>query len=335
MSDRTAEILKKFSDCTVGVIGDMIADVYIFGRPERLSREAPVPIIQWESEEVVPGGAANTMANLLSLGAKVYPVSVVGNDSAGDALMGWFKDRKKFRREGVVVQAGYGTIVKTRVLAGDVHTAKQQVVRIDKGRPGVPKTAWDIVRGYIKEADGEVDAWVVADYGYGLLGNLARMDLGKIAKNKPVVVDSRHHIGAYGGVTIVTPNETEAAELSGMPVLPFLDDETVGEAAKTLVTKLNLQAALLTRGNRGMVLAERDFKEPFYISISGSDQIVDVSGAGDTVSAAIGLALAAGANFREAAAIANYAAGIVVMKVGTAQCGLEELTEAMGVEIIK
>ncbi len=331
MSSRTAEILEKFSGCTIGVIGDMIADVYIYGRPERLSREAPVVIIQGESEKTVPGGAANTRANLLTLGATVYPVSVVGDDRAGKALMASFEAGDRFHTEGVISRKDYNTIVKTRVFAGDVHTAKQQVVRIDKGRPGVSKEAWDKIRAYIRVADEKVDAWVVADYGYGLLGNLARMDLGEIAKKKPVVVDSRHHLGAYGGVTIVTPNENEAAALSGMPVLPFLDDKVVGNAAGTLLTKLKLQAALITRGNRGMVLAEQGIAEPFFIPISGSDDIVDVSGAGDTVSSTIALALAAGANFREAAALANFAAGVVVMKSGTAPCHFEERVEATGV----
>jgi rfaE bifunctional protein kinase chain/domain len=330
MSSRTAEILEKFSGCTIGVIGDMIADVYIYGRPERLSREAPVVIIQWESEKTVPGGAANTMANLLTLGATVYPVSVIGDDRAGRDLMTAFKSKDGFHTEGVIASKDYNTIVKTRVFAGDVHTAKQQVVRIDRGRPGVSKEVWDRTRAYIRVADKEVDAWVVADYGYGLLGNLARMDLGEIAKKKPVIVDSRHHLGAYGGVTIVTPNETEAAALSGMPVLPFLDDKTVGDAAGALVTKLNLQAALITRGNKGMVLAEQGVAGPFFIPISGSDEIVDVSGAGDTVSSTIALALAAGANFREAAALANFAAAVVVMKSGTAPCHYDELVDATG-----
>ena len=320
------DIIQGFSDRTVGVIGDMMLDIYIMGRPARLSREAPVLVVEFEEEEIRPGGAANAVNNIRSLGAKSLAVGVVGEDEYGVKL------RESLLLNGVNVEglfAGdkYNTITKTRVLAGDIHTVKQQVLRIDRGKTTRPDAHTShAVAEFLKSSRSGVDCWIVSDYGYGLIHGEIENGLGDLAQETPVVADSRYNVKEFSRITAVTPNEAEAMNFGRY----YLKDETdLFVIGRQMLDILFLKCALITRSNEGMILFERD-KDPVEIPVVGPKEIVDVSGAGDTVVAAFGLSLAGGATPEQAARIANCAASVVVMKSGTATCSQEELLTAAG-----
>ncbi len=318
------EIIRSFSDQTVGVIGDMMLDIYVMGRPARLSREAPVIVVEFEEEEIRPGGAANAVSNICSLGAKSLAVGIVGTDDYGSRL------REVLLSNGISVdglfsEESYTTITKTRVLAGDIHTVKQQVLRIDRGQ-GIrsdASTTHEVVN-FMESARSEVDCWLVSDYGYGLIHGEVENTLGDLARSTPVVADSRYNVKEFARITAVTPNEAEAMNFGRY----YLKDETdLFVIGRQMLDILFLKCALITRGNEGMIIFERG-KDPVEIPVVGSAESVDVSGAGDTVVAAFGLSLACGATPEQAARIANCAASVVVMKSGTATCSQEELLAA-------
>jgi rfaE bifunctional protein kinase chain/domain len=318
------DIIQGFSDRTVGVIGDMMLDIYIMGRPARLSREAPVVVVEFEEEDTRPGGAANAVNNIRSLGARSLAVGVIGNDEYGVKL------RESLLENGVNVDglfAGddYTTITKTRVLAGDIHTVKQQVLRVDRGKiikPGAHATQG--MAEFLRRTRSDVDCWLVSDYGYGLIHGEIENALGELAQGTPVVADSRYNVKEFSRITAVTPNEAEAMNFGRY----YLKDETdLFVIGRQMLEILFLKCALITRGNEGMILFERD-RDPVEIPVVGPTDIVDVSGAGDTVVGAFGLSLAGGATPEQAARIANCAASVVVMKSGTATCSQGELLAA-------
>lgn len=326
MSQKTySEIVESFQGRTVGVIGDMMLDIYVMGRPARLSREAPVIVVEFESEDVRPGGAANAVSNICSLGAKAIAVGMIGDDAYGTRL------RETLLESGVDVEGlfaveGYTTITKTRVLAGDIHTVKQQVMRIDRGKGGRPdpRTAHAVME-FLNRTGPDVDCWLVSDYGYGFIDGGIENSLGDLARQTPVVADSRYNVKEFARITAVTPNEAEAVNFGKY----YLKDETdLFVIGRQMLDILFLECALITRGNQGMIVFERD-KEPEEIPVVGSSESVDVSGAGDTVAAAFGLSLASGATAGQAARIANCAASVVVMKSGTATCSRDELLAAV------
>jgi rfaE bifunctional protein kinase chain/domain len=325
MKKKLLSLLGKFKGKRVGVIGDVVADVYISGTPTRISREAPVLIIRHEEEWLVPGSAANAAANLLALGADVRPVGLIGDDSAGDMVRRYFRERG-VDVSGLVSAKGTGTTTKMRVLAGDTHTSKQQVVRVDREFRGSTPEARGKLDRALASADDYVDAWLVSDYGYGTINENSVKILSQTAKKgKLVVGDSRYLLGTFNGFTLVTPNEEEAGALAGAGLS---EDAVLASRGETLRKRFNWKALLVTRGNRGMALFQSG-KKPAFIPIAGSADIVDVSGAGDTVAAAATLALLGGASFLEAAHIANFAASVVVMKRGTATLNIGELSEAI------
>jgi rfaE bifunctional protein kinase chain/domain len=325
------KIIDTFPRMKVGVVADLIADIYIYGRPFKLSREAPVIIVRYEGEELVPGGGANTVNNIAKLGARVFPVGVVGEDEAGRRLRAYF-EAAGVETGGVFLSSNRGTISKTRLLAGDLHASKRQVVRIDKEpNSTVSPTLEGQILGYMEETDKLVDAWVVSDYGYDMITPGVLKKVKAFAMKKPVVVDSRYRVCDFTGVTILAPNEQEAETASGIPINGEGDLLKIGQA---LMDKLNPQVLLITRGNQGMMLFDRSGGVE-NISISGPNEVTDVTGAGDTVTALLGLALPAGANFSQAARLSNYAAGVVVMKNGTATLTREELLEAIQKEASK
>jgi D-glycero-beta-D-manno-heptose-7-phosphate kinase len=318
-------LIERFRDKKICVLGDVIADVYIYGRPHKLSREAPVVVIKYEHESLCPGSAGNTVNNLLALGARVFPIASIGRDEAGDRLMAHFSNQPSVDTKGLVRYNGR-TVTKTRILAGDTHTSKQQVIRIDREiETPIPDEVRLELRRRLAEVASEVDAIVLSDYEYGLIDDEMIAFAADIVRDKIVVGDSRYNLKKFRGITLITPNESEAYALAGMG--GGRDIEEVGAA---IMASMDVQALLITRGNKGMSLFLRR-GGIHHIPISGSDEIADVTGAGDTVAAAVALALASGADFLTASKIANYAAGIVVMKRGTAVVTLDELRKAIAI----
>ncbi|HET9697634.1 MAG TPA: PfkB family carbohydrate kinase [Terriglobales bacterium] len=323
-TERLRHILNTFPEVTVTVVGDMVADEFIFGEISRVSREAPVLILKHRERSVVPGGGANAVYNLADLGVNVLPVGVVGNDEPGRMLLQRFK-QKHIPLSGIQKSRDYSTVTKTRVLAGMTHTSRQQVVRYDREPEAPPpdRTLRDLIfaaRKFVRASD----AVLISDYGYGaatpeILRLLSVPDI-------PVTVDSRYRMLDYIGATAATPNEPEVEEALGVKI--GHDQEKLHWAANELMKRMKLESVVITRGRDGMLALEKKHK-PVAIPIHGSDQVTDVTGAGDTVIATFTAALAAGASTEEAARLANYAGGIVVMKRGTATVSREELLAAI------
>jgi D-glycero-beta-D-manno-heptose-7-phosphate kinase len=321
------ELIERFKDKRICVVGDVIADIYIYGRPHKLSREAPVIVIKYEEERLFPGSAGNTINNLLAMGAQVFPIACLGRDEAGERLMGHFASLPNVSLEGLVRHDGR-TVTKTRILAGDTHTSKQQVIRVDRETEGPLSEDVRIqLRRRFMDCAPSCDAVVLSDYEYGLLDKEMIAYAGGLAKEKTVVGDSRFNLRHLDGITLITPNESEAYALAGLEA-----SCDVNEVGSKIMAFMDVSALLITRGNKGMSLFLRD-GTTHHIPISGTDEIADVTGAGDTVAAAVSLALASGADFYTASVIANHAAGIVVMKTGTAVVTAEELKAVLSAEL--
>jgi rfaE bifunctional protein kinase chain/domain len=317
------ELIDRFKEKHICVVGDVIADIYIYGKPHKLSREAPVVVIRYEDESLCPGSAGNTINNLLALGAHVHPVSCIGRDEAGDKLYAHFAGQEKIDLDGLVRHDGR-TVTKTRILAGDRHTSKQQVIRIDREMEGpLPEALRADLRRKLADLIHRMDAVILSDYEYGLIDRQMRAVAAEAARTKIVVGDSRRRLEECKGITLITPNESEAYALAGCEA--ETDVELVGGR---IIGFMGVEALLITRGNKGMTLFLKD-GQIRHIPIYGSDEIADVTGAGDTVTAAATLALASGADFYAASRIANCAAGIVVMKTGTAVATADELKGAI------
>lgn len=328
-----AERVEKFSTKTIVLLGDFVADEFRYGEISRVSREAPVLILKHRETQVVPGGGANAANNLASLGAKVLPISVVGDDAAGDALFQYFR-QKGVNTSGILRAKGRATPTKSRFLAGWAHTVAQQVLRFDYEPQaplpdGIPKK----IQQKLSASLGKVDALAISDYGFGVATpELVRDVVGKSRKSLPVTLDARYGLHSYAksGVTFATPNEAELEAEHHTTI--GADAAELARAGRATLSSMKLQALLVTRGRHGMALFEAG--ERFtHIPVHGSDQAVDVTGAGDTVLAAYTLALACGASPLEAAQIANIAGGLVVMKRGTATVSRQELLDAIRSEI--
>jgi D-glycero-beta-D-manno-heptose-7-phosphate kinase len=310
---------------TVAVVGDVVADEFVYGRVARVSREAPVLILEYDSTEIVPGGGGNAANNVAALGGHAALVAVVGRDEPGRRLMTALHSRVD--RGAIVRVAGRATPIKTRILAGGVHSAKQQVVRVDRGvNAPVTATARAAFERRALAASVQADAVLVSDYGSGLVTPALVARLRAALRRQrlpiPVLVDTRYRLLDYRGLTACTPNESEVEQALGVQI----DDDlgALERAGRRLLETTGMQCVLITRGGRGMALFVPD-APTVHIPIVGSDEIADVTGAGDTVMATMALALASGATFEAAAHLANHAAGIVVMKRGTATVTAAEL----------
>ncbi|MGQ0735567.1 MAG: bifunctional heptose 7-phosphate kinase/heptose 1-phosphate adenyltransferase [Acidobacteriota bacterium] len=327
-SDRLLDLVDRFSRTRIVVFGDVIADEYVYGRVARVSREAPVLILEYDSTEILPGGAGNAASNAAALGARVVLVGLVGRDEPGRRLSASLP--RRITRDRLVTPADYRTPVKTRILAGGVHSAKQQVVRIDRRNDGVTDRHRTAVQRAAYGAARRADAVLVSDYGLGIVTPSFVADLARrvraLEPETPVLIDSRYSLTRYSRLSACTPNESEVEQALDTT----LDDSprALERAGRTLLTRTRMSAVLVTRGSRGMALFEPG-KPTVHIPIFGSDQIADVTGAGDTVMATMTLALAAGGTFEEAARLANYAGGLVVMKRGTATVSADELRAAV------
>jgi rfaE bifunctional protein kinase chain/domain len=324
---RLGSVLDRFGTIRMAVVGDLIADEFIYGQIDRVSREAPVLILRYDSTEIVPGGAGNAANNAAALGARVDVVGVAGRDEAGGRMLAALE--RHARVDGVVLAAGYATPVKTRILAGGIHSAKQQVVRIDRAAGPLPAAAVrQIDRALVRAARG-ADVVVLSDYGSGLLTpDRWRHALAAARRTKPplVLVDSRYALTGFTGLTACTPNESEVEAMLGVRIGD--DRDALERAGRMLLRRLACRAVLVTRGSRGMALFVPGARTD-HIPIVGSDQVTDVTGAGDTVIVVFALAIAAGAAFADAARLANYAGGLVVMKRGTATVSAAELRAAV------
>ncbi|MGH7311969.1 MAG: bifunctional heptose 7-phosphate kinase/heptose 1-phosphate adenyltransferase, partial [Candidatus Rokuibacteriota bacterium] len=274
------------------------------------------------------GGAANAAHNIHALGARVLPVGVIGRDRAGEELVALFH-AAGVPTDGIVTEAGRPTPVKTRIMAGGYQATRQQVVRLDREpTEELDPTSEDGLLGRLTSLAAHADAIVLSDYGYGTLTPRLYERIRSIARRRTIIItaDSRYDLPRFGGVTAATPNEAELGELTGTAV----DDERgLEKAGRQLLERLDALMLLVTRGSQGLALLERDGATTF-IPIFGSDEIADVTGAGDTVIGTFTVALAAGCSPVEAATLANMAGGLVVMKRGTATVTRVELAQALG-----
>lgn len=326
---RLLQLTEAMKGKLVVVYGDIVADRFIYGTPKRISREAPVLILRQYRDDVLLGGAGNAINNIFSLGGLPVPVSVLGTDAAASALIGKLA-ADGIECGGIMRAERYGTPTKVRILGGMPHATRQQIVRYDiEDQFEMTAPEADQFSGLLRDAIGMCHAALISDYGYGVVRPNVVAQLTDHAKGKPVTLDSRYDLLDYPGVTAATPNEEEAAAAAGTSLWNGNEDDKINEVALTLQQSLDAEAVLVTRGSRGMALLERDQREPLLIPVYGTDQVSDVTGAGDTVIATFTLALAAQASFAEAAKLANYAGGIVVMKMGTATVSNAELRHAI------
>jgi D-glycero-beta-D-manno-heptose-7-phosphate kinase len=327
-TERLKKIVEAFPKVTITVVGDLVADEFIFGEISRVSREAPVLILKHRERTVVPGGGANAINNLADLGVNVLPVGVVGDDEAGRLLLKAFR-RKHIPVTGVLKDKSYTTVTKTRILAGMTHTARQQVVRVDREPESEPNR--HLKREFVlaaREYARVSDALLISDYGYGAASPAilnAIRERGRL-DGVPIILDSRYRMLQYSGVAAATPNEPEVEAALGVRV--GNDWARLCSAGEQVMSRMNLQSLVITRGRDGMAAFTGKHK-PVDVPIFGSDQVADVTGAGDTVIATFAAAFAAGASTEEAAYLANYAGGIVVMKRGTATVSAQELLDAL------
>jgi rfaE bifunctional protein kinase chain/domain len=303
------------------VVGDLVADHYVYGQTDRVSREAPVLIVRYESSEVKLGGAGNVAANLRSLGGQVVLVGVLGKDEMGEALERCCSDVGIGLRG--LKNAALKTETKMRVLAGGLNTRRQQMLRVDRGNP-VPlpvEVRRELAEGVREEAK-QARLIVVSDYGAGTVGEEVRDVLAGLGRDgMPICVDSRHSLKGFRGATVCKPNEPELEALTGMTLRSEDDLRKAGRLALQMLPGASL---LVTRGHLGMALFPTS-GEVQWIAAHGGKEAVDVTGAGDTVLATLALSLNAGASLLEAARLANVAGALVVEKPGTATVTQEDL----------
>lgn len=324
-----AECVEKFSTKTVVLFGDFVADEFQSGEISRVSREAPVLILKHRETRLVPGGGANAANNLAALGARVLPVTAVGDDNAGAALIAHFR-RMQVDVSGIFSVKGWATPTKTRFLAGWAHTVGQQVLRVDyEPKSPIPDAVRKKLQQRLLAHLRRADALAVSDYGFGVATpETLRETVANRKSAAPITLDARYGLHRYAkaGITSATPNEAELETEHRTTIGRNLEE--LASACRATLSVMKLQALLVTRGRHGAALFERG-NHLTHIPVYGSDQAVDVTGAGDTVLAVYTLALACGAAPLEAAHIANIAGGLVVMKRGTATVSREELLEAI------
>lgn len=322
MADLTNIINETFSQKTVVIIGDLVADQFLNGTISRVSREAPVFILRHDTTKTLPGSAANAAVNVASLGGEPVLIGLAGEDANGGLLLDALR-QSGIATDNIVTDPAFTTTTKVRVLAGQHYAARQQVIRIDyEASPDLDAATKQKLRDSLAATGPRADAIIISDYNYGAVFPEIFADALAISKQRgiPLVVDSRFRLESFNGTTSATPNSDEVAQLLGEDFTP--DD------CGQLCERLGLKSLLVTNGNRGVQLFENG-QPPLQIDAVGGAEPVDVTGAGDTVIAAYTLGLASGMSFAEAAKIANHAGGIVVMKKGTASVTAVELTTSI------
>lgn len=322
------DIIDRFQGKKIVVWGDLLLDEYLYGTTERISREAPVLVLRYRSRDFYLGGAGNSLLNLKALDAVPIPVGVIGMDEAGKKIQQIMKDQE-ISGDMVLVDREYRTPLKTRILAGEESTRKQQILRIDhEGKVSDRAPLLSRLKAELTGLSKDVQGLLISDYNYMTVKkSLFQTILPLYQKNDiPVSLDSRFRILDFPGVTVSTPNEPEVE--GALNIRLDGDTKILSRAGRNLLKKTASKAVLITRGSKGMALFEEG-RPPLAIPIHGTMDIVDVTGAGDTVISTMTLALACGASFREAARLANFAGGLVVMKKGTGTVSREELKEGI------
>lgn len=324
--ERLLDLIDAMAGQPVLVLADLVLDRFVSGSPKRISREAPVLILSYEGETLAPGGGANAVANVVALGGKPLPVGVVGDDDNGRQLLSALAERG-VSIQGIAAIDGYRTPTKTRILGGGRHSIKQQIVRYDI-EDVADLSHQDVSRltERLQQFDGTARVAIMSDYGYGVVSPaLMQVVRAALDEDSLVVCDSRYRLGEFLGADGATPNEEEAEQLFGAPLKESAAD--LARQGQDWLAQTPGQFLLVTRGSQGMVLIDQ--RGACRIPVYGSAQVADVTGAGDTVIGTFALTLAAGGTALEAALLANYAGGIVVMKAGTATLTREELRQAV------
>lgn len=322
-----AKVLAAFDKLRVVVLGDLVLDEYVFGETTRISREAPVLILRHERTASLPGGGANPVSNIASLGGACLPVGVLGLDRAADTLLGIFK-AKGVDTSGVLTRPGRVSPLKIRILAGGHNTARQQVIRVDHEADGPIDAATEtaVLKALEDRLEG-AHALIISDYGNGLVTPRILKHINSLARRRPglvTCVDSRYQLGDYRGVTVIVPNETEAAPAAGLEDYHEQDLDRIGSG---LLKRIGARMVLVTRGSRGMSLFRPRRRDD--VPVCGPAEAVDVNGAGDSVASCITLALAAGADPLMAMRLANAAGGVAVMQRGPASVTRAEILELL------
>ena len=320
-------IVRRFPQRKVVVVGDALADQFLYGSIARVSREAPVFILRHEQTQTIPGGAANCAVNLAALGAQVSLIAASGEDEAGRELRTKLENAN-VDAQGLIASSGFNTTTKVRILAGQAHSTRQQVIRIDyEDAPLSDANTRQALNSALEKAVSDADAVIISDYNYGVVDESVLTLLRNLSEKRkiPVLVDSRFRLASFDGFTSATPNEDEVEHLLGEKVESSTQLE---QSAEVLRQKLGYKALLVTRGSQGMVLLENG-SAPLHIKAVGAASPVDVTGAGDTVIATFTLALSCDSSFADAARLANYAGGLVVMKRGTASITTAELEHSI------
>ena len=323
--ERLLGLIDAMAGQPVVMLVDLVADLFITGTPKRISREAPVLILSYESERLVPGGGANAVANVASLGGRPLPLGIVGDDAHGRALLDALRERG-VDTGGVLVRPGYRTPTKVRILGGGRHAIKQQIVRYDIEQTlELTGEEQDRFASSLKGWNREARVAILSDYGYGsVVPEMLPLLRSALGTDATLLCDSRYRLGEFQGLDGATPNQEEAETLLGSGLDGHDRLETGG---RTLRERLGARFLLITQGSRGMSLFEDSSSA--HLPVHGTDQVADVTGAGDTVIGTFALALAAGATPLEAALLADYAGGVVVMKMGTATLTRDELRHAV------
>ncbi len=324
MRKNMEQLVSDFRGKKVVVWGDFILDEYIYTTTGRISREAPVLVTEFESNEYILGGAGNVIMNIEALGAIPIPVGLIGTNADGDTLKN-ILEKSRITTGHLVQLEGYRTPKKSRILSGGEHTKKQQVLRIDcLNRAEVDDSAYRQMEEQLGRLldDPQCSTLIISDYIYKSVQPELFQRLREQYPQKRFIIDSRQHLSYFRDVTIATPNEPEIKKL--FPARQFYDEQEFFEAGNELLKRLNSEGLLLKLGHAGMIVFRRD-QEPVKLAIHGSTDIVDVTGAGDTVISVVGLAMSAGADLPAAAQLANIAAGMVVMKEGAYAISYSEL----------
>ena len=325
MSDPREIIKSRFPNKNIVIVGDVVADQFLRGTISRNSREAPVYVLRHEETETRAGGAANAAVNVAALGGKVTLIGLIGNDENGLKLIREL-DNFSVNRQLLVTDENLLTTTKIRVLAVQNYAPRQQMLRIDyENKTAISRETQEKLKRNLFAAATDADAIIISDYNY----DVANAEIFAVArraaldKNIPLLIDSRFRLGEFSGATTATPNQEEVEQILGKD---FTERDCI-----RLREKLNLEALLVTRGSRGMLLVEKN-QPPLAIAAVGASEPIDVTGAGDTVIAVYALGLAANLSFAESARLANRAGGLVVMKKGTAAVGADEILASLDAE---
>lgn len=321
-TSKLLDILERIQKTKIAVLGDLMLDRYIWGNVDRISPEAPVPVVEVASESVSLGGAANVSNNVYALGAQVIPIGVIGDDHSGMALKALFQEAG-FETSGMITDSSRPTTIKTRIIAHNQH-----VVRIDReSKSAISEQARRKIMAFLKTIIRSLDAIIIEDYNKGLLTSDLITDVISLANQEHVIVtvDPKFdHFWTYKQVTVFKPNRRETEAVLGMRLT---DETTIADAAQRVQQKLACKNVLITLGENGLHLLDANGEH--HNIPTRAKKVHDVSGAGDTVIGTLTAALAAGATILEAANLANFAAGVVVAELGAVPISLLKLREAI------